>query len=98
MNVDEVNISNKCVFLLKKGVYQLLGATLKYIFCPFSSFFPFVTENDGKTCLNPEKDYLTSKGCVKHIFAGQTTHHMSVKSKLNKIKRYPVAVSNIKKL
>ena len=25
-------------------------------FMIFSSFFPFVTEKDGKTCLNSEKD------------------------------------------
>ena len=44
-----------------------------YVFYAFSSFFSFVTEKDGKTCLNADKDDIHQQTLVKHPFTSQNT-------------------------
>ena len=61
--------------LNRKLVKNLRIFTL--IFKRFHLFSPFVTEKDGKTCLNAEKMILTSKRCAKHPFTGQNTQQQS---------------------
>ena len=61
--------------MLKKGVYQRLGVTLKRGF----AFFFFISSiSDGKSCFSVKKLISTNERRAEHRLAGRNSQHSSV--------------------